>query len=617
MAVSVCAWSDTHEKAFLSSNAPDQEVMSRNLKFSPVSVTMECILNLTLQFIVIYTALGICRSVLDFQMVPHSSSQVHTALKHASTTMFYAPMVCMLFVGYRMRMLQLSKGQGTPPEYVQVAMRSVAYSILANTLVVMLIPIFTSSGEVEVEATGEVKTKGSENPFANSILAFIFSAIRYLIVIGLYAGVGVVTYGIFTYEPPAGVWQGEIPGVSPAVGATVLLTGCFFLVYFFQAVARSYSQYVGGNQFVGKFETSMQHAADTMGMAPMLCALFLAARMRALQMDPVKGHPQRWAQGCFYGCAGAIVTQAIVAIVVPLLLNGTPKKRDAVEGDMEYDMGDTESWTSKGMTALRFVLMLSLYTGAIAVVCSVFTIEHPDGKDLTPPLSPTMQCVLNLAFQYFLIYALLWIFITLKDFTGYELTSAMQAIETAKSTVAFAPMIAVLFIATRMRALQMTDNKGAPQGWVQDGMYLATWSILLQFIMCLIMPFFTGKPYTPDTLDAPVSKENETNVSNYYGALAVTIVRYFALVSLLGGITTVAVGVFMMTPETANGRGAIPVIADGTIPGVSVSGPPGINDVPGAKGAMEGVGETVGAGHNAVSDAGDTVTGPVTDAVGA
>ena len=34
----------------------------------------------------------------------------------------------------------------------------------------------------------------------------------------------------------------------------------------------------------------------------------------------------------------------------------------------------------------------------------------------------------------------------------------------------FAPMLAVLFIATRMRALQMTDNKGSPQGWVQDGM---------------------------------------------------------------------------------------------------------------------------------------------------
>ena len=36
--------------------------------------------------------------------------------------------------------------------------------------------------------------------------------------------------------------------------------------------------------------------------------------------------------------------------------------------------------------------MLSVYASATAVVCSVFTIQHPDGKEQTPPLSPTMQC---------------------------------------------------------------------------------------------------------------------------------------------------------------------------------------------------------------------------------
>merc|ERR1719395_392944 len=89
--------------------------------------------------------------------------------------------------------------------------------------------------------------------------------------------------------------------------------------------------------------------------------------------------------------------------------------------------------------------------------------------------------------------------------------------------------------------------------------------------------------------------------------MAVTILRYFALIALLGGVTTVTVGVFMMTPETANGRGAIPVIADGTIPGVNVDQPVGINDVPGAKGAMENVGSTVGSGVDAVDSAGNAV----------
>merc|ERR1719271_1580302 len=191
--------------------------------------------------------------------------------------------------------------------------------------------------------------------------------------------------------------------------------------------------------------------------------------------------------------------------------------------------------------------------------------------------------------------------------------AAKDAVESAKSTVQFAPMLAVLFIATRMRALQLTENKGAPQGWVQDGMYLATWSILIQFVMCLVMPLFTGKKFTPDSLDGS-TKSEENQVQNYWGAMIVTIVRYSALVALLGGITTVAVGVFTMTPETANGRGAIPLVTDGTLPVDLAPQPPGINDVPGAKGAMETVGETAGAGVNAANDAGEAVTGPVADA---
>merc|ERR1719263_2721266 len=208
----------------------------------------------------------------------------------------------------------------------------------------------------------------------------------------------------------------------------------------------------------------------------------------------------------------------------------------------------------------------------MAVVCSVFTIQHPDGKELTPPLSPTMQCVLNLVFQYFVIYLLLWVYYTIEDFVGLDmsiLAAAKDAIESAKATVQFAPMLSVLFIATRMRALQMTQNKGAPQGWVQDGMYLASWAVLIQFMMCLLMPIFTGKKFTPDTLDgAQKTTDKDINAmpGGKAGAIAVTVVRYSALLALLGGVAAVITGAIIMTPETANGRGSIPVITDGTLP---------------------------------------------------
>jgi len=622
------AWglNSPHKKAqFLHTHAELEVVTppATTLNFSPMSTTMQCILSLTLQYFCIYTALGICRTVMDFQGVPHDSSGLQKALKHASETMFYAPMVCMMFVGFRMRVLQLTKGQGAPQPWVQNAMHAVTYSILASTVLTLVVPIFTST-DLESEKTGELKMDSKTNPFANPVLQAVFNVIRYLIVIGLYAGFGCVLVGLYKFAPEPGTWDGEVPPISPAVGCTVMLSSTFFLIYFLLAVSRTYSQYAtAGNTGESKFDTVMTRAADTLGLAPMLCAMFLAARMRALQMDPVSGNPQKWAQNCFWMCSIAIICQTGIAIVVPLLLNG--KVADAKEGQGKYlkgdakvDLGDEQSLLSKCFTVARFLIMLCVYVGAVAVVCSVFTIQHPDGKELTPPLSPTMQCVLNLAFQYFLIYALLWVFITVEDFTSINLLAAKDAIHAAKSTVQFAPMLAVLFIATRMRALQMTDNKGAPQGWVQDGMYLATWAVMIQFMMCLLMPFFTGHKYMADAMDGSTSEKAKDGYmatekdldkgGHQWGAMVVTFVRYTALIALLGGVTTVTIGVFMMTPETANGRGAIPLVADGTLPVDLAPEPYGINDVPGAKSAMKGVGETVGAGANAVDGAGAAVT---------
>merc|ERR1719281_56995 len=142
--------------------------------------------------------------------------------------------------------------------------------------------------------------------------------------------------------------------------------------------------------------------------------------------------------------------------------------------------------------------MLSIYIGFSLVVYSILTIKHPKGAQYTPPISVTMQCVVNLTFQFFFIYLMVWIVVTVEEWTQQKWTLLRQTMENAKATVAMCPMLAILFVGTRMRALQITKNRGAPQGWVQDGMYMATWSILIQFLMCLITPLFTGKPAEVD-----------------------------------------------------------------------------------------------------------------------
>merc|ERR1719409_1961463 len=159
-------------------------------------------------------------------------------------------------------------------------------------------------------------------------------------------------------------------------------------VYLFAQIARSYSQLTG--QKTTKFEAVMEQAAHTVTMGPMLCILFLGARMRALQMDPINGSPQRWAQNCFYMCAYALLVNTLLAILVPLVMNGEAKFDDKGLGDVEFEV--KHKMPGIALTILRYVVMLSIYGGFIAVIYSIFTIKHPDGAEKTPAISPTMQC---------------------------------------------------------------------------------------------------------------------------------------------------------------------------------------------------------------------------------
>merc|ERR1719409_1651653 len=144
----------------------------------------------TMREVLVCTALGIVRSYLDFTKVPHESSALCKALKSASETMFYAPMVCMMFVGFRMRVLQLSKGTGNPQDWVRMSMQAVTYSILANTLLVLLVPLFTSK-EIKTTKEGDLDPEG-KSPFESPALATIFNVVRYLTFLGLYVGFGAI-----------------------------------------------------------------------------------------------------------------------------------------------------------------------------------------------------------------------------------------------------------------------------------------------------------------------------------------------------------------------------------------------------------------------------------------
>jgi len=554
-------------------------VVGSQFDVNPVSTAMKCVINLTIQYMIVYTALAVCRTAADSWGLNYDKLPIQKILQTACTTVFYAPMLAVLFLGCRMRVLWLTQGRGNPPEWIQMCMYMCTYALLFMTLCVCIIPLFTGEVIGVDPKTGDIAQ--DTKPFKSPILSGLFTLLKYIIMLFLYVGVVCIIYGIITYEPPKGSWPGgEIPPVSPAVQCVMILSCQFFCVYAGVQFARSFTQLTGAK--MTKFENAMSTATNAMNFAPMLAVLFLGARMRALQMDPVHGHPQRWAQNCFFMCTYAVLAQTLVSIAVPLVLQGEAKK-GKTEGDMEYTVENPALGTA--LIVARYIIMLCIYIGFSCVVYSVLTIEHPKGPQYTPPISVTMQCVINLTFQFFFVYLGIWACVTLKELTQVEWRLVTQTMESMKATTMFCPMLSILFVGTRMRALQITQNRGAPQGWVQDGMYMATWALLIQFLMCAIIPCCTGSPAEINE-DGNAVMEKKDGPAHKVAFWIVTAIKWIGFIFLYGGIITVIVGVYQMTPETANGRGSIPLVGDGKVPGTEAG-------VPG----YDGIDEPIGPGN--------------------
>merc|ERR1719265_1025844 len=453
------------------------------------------------QYMVMYLALAVVRTYHELSETP--KADLEAALRAGCQTLTYGPMLCVLFIACRMRVEFLSDGKGQPQMWVQYCMYAVTFAVMASTLVVLTIPLITGKpmplkgGSCDLE-----KPEAEEDEEGPSMVFIGLSVVRYAIMAGLYGGLAGIIYGINTYLPPGEDKLADLPPPAPAVMCTMMISVLFFAVQLVIAACRTYTEATGKDfsRVVGVMNAST-------------CAL----------------------------CA-----TTLLAIIVPLALGGTMEINEKTK-EATFEVPDPTMGII--LIAVRYVCMLSFYGGSVVVMYAIVVFEAPAGPEHTIPVSPTVQCVMNLTAQFFLVYLLMTIMITVSEVSGgkypletYKLFSALEA---SKATLAFAPMLSILFVTTRMYALLITDKKGAPQAWVQDGMYMATWSLLISFLMCKVSGCVMDE----------VKQDEDGNVvnkfSNPYVGYFMVFVRYLCLVLLYGGIATVIYGLFVMTPETA------------------------------------------------------------------
>ena len=506
-----------------------------------VSTTMKCVINLTIQYFIVYTSLAVVRTYNELNNAAPLTA-APKILEAACTTVNYAPMLSVLFLGTRMRALQLSGGNpdayDLPQPWVKNAMQICAWSVLVQTLMVVAVPLVLG-GEPKVDEDGTPIIEGS-----SGIMGKAFTAIKYLSMLGMYGGFTTVCVGAFIMEPVKALFPAGPPPVSPAVQCTMNLTTQYFAVYLAIAIMKTYHEFNKETPMTAKLQGTLTMCQNTVNFAPMLSILFIGARMRALQIDPVNGNPQRWAQMCFYLCSYAVLVQVLLVLLIPLVFDGEVKKGET-KGDVTFSKVSPTMMSI--LTACRWMVMLALYGGFTAVIVSVCTIEGKGGA-APPPVSPAMQCVMNMTVQFFFVYGMLWAFVTMRQFTSAMegfLNVAIPTLVSAQMTVQFCPMLSILFVGLRMRALQITDQKGQPQGWAQEAMYLCTYAIMIQVFMVLLLPLFTRT--APETDADGNVKPPATGIM----AWVLVAMRYLCFAMMYGGVSTVVYALFVMTVETA------------------------------------------------------------------
>merc|ERR1719321_2641365 len=151
-------------------------VVGSEFAVNPVSTSMKCVVSLTIQFFLVYTALALCRTAADAFGLKYNNLPIQRILETATLTVAFAPMLAILFLACRMRVTQLTKGKGNPPEWVQVCMYFCTYSVLLMTICVCVIPLFTGEVIGVDPKTGQIPE--NSEPFKMQCAALCFTALK-------------------------------------------------------------------------------------------------------------------------------------------------------------------------------------------------------------------------------------------------------------------------------------------------------------------------------------------------------------------------------------------------------------------------------------------------------
>lgn len=501
----------------------------------PLAGSTRCIIFLLIAYFFCYS--GIYFMKIYLQQINETNSPVLEILERGVKAVDIAPMLSVLFLATRLRAVYLKSSQvnlmqmhDLPSQWTQDSMIVASSCVLVQVGLTVLVPFVTGEfvfGASSLQGVDENR-KG---------LAGIIDTLRTLVTLTMTVFTAIVVYETINMKSPSG----KEVAVSPAVQCTMILTCAYFIAYVGNDACRTIGTFLAGENadgspretFLTRFEQIFKVAQQTMNLAPMIALLFIAVRMRAIAMG--HNNPQKWAQDCMFATTIAMMVTASMTVVAPLTFSG-PAKPGIVDGDVTFD---TDSpIVGLVFTLIRYGCLFATFGCLTAVVVSTFIIEAPAGQS-TPPLSTAVATTLVLTDIYFISLLGVWLGASAKQFMGPSewADKAILMFDSARATTGFIPMTTMLFLAARLRAIQVAGPLKAPQNWAQIMMWITTIGMTISATLSFFQPL-TGTP-------------EGTSICGMVN----NVLRTLCVASVHVGAVVVIVSLFLITPQNAGDLG--------------------------------------------------------------
>lgn len=512
---------------------PPDGMTAELVHMRPSLLALSCV---TVAYFTSYAILAIVRAFNQATTSP--AGPLEKALESSVMGVCFAPMLCVLFLSVYKRADTLAHNEpylyGLPPMYVRVAFTCAVLAFVAQM-------VFYIGREWSIHKQAGFQMRRVP-PFWNNLfnISMIF----------MYLAVVVTVFGLIDMQEPSQLVEegGALP-LSAGIFCSNALLVLYLAVYAALQIAKTLDVDFRerGTYPASLFDPSryvievLKMAAASVQTAPMLAVACVAVQ---LTIESRSEKLPRVVENAMYMSCLGIYLQAIICIVTPFITNAELKVvRGTVDTPDVVDFATAHSQLFNLMSAARWIATAVLY-GGVAVTCSYLW-----GQKYEPAWA---ILVMHLITYFFIVHLFLWLCNTLRSFLSGGLMDSVRTLTTAKDAVSICPMLAVLFIECWVAALDVKTKegmRGVPQGYAQDYMFVATWALLMQLIMCFVNGFIFSLPK-----DLKVMRVCGNSVGG--GLSAIWFVYYLAMVTVYASILIVFMARYTNNSDTATGDGA-------------------------------------------------------------